>query len=209
MLSSPCSFSGPRKACCPRRGTHVHHYVTCDARKQPSRAKNTESSVNKGSSPSTTTKKTWIQRFGESASLPKSTRDRGACPQLHTKFRTAPDAALLFVEDIIPRLSQATGFVILSSERARCLIVYEILKVFGKFSAGELLLEAISVEEAIEVDSEDVVDSGIRSKIALGVEEQFRDKSNWGGYVEFLIRDRTNDKILLVVEVKRHFDNED
>ena len=158
--------------------------------------------MTKGSNFSHTTRATWVERFGSSQTLPISTRDRGACPFWHTHFRTDADAVLLLVQEILPRLSLATGFVVLSSERARCLLVYEVLKVFGKFSAGQLQLEASSVEDATGKNA----DEG-ESAINLFVEEPLKDQEQWGGNVEFLIKNRQHGTILLVVEVKTHFED--
>ena len=67
---------------------------------------------------------------------------------LTTKF-TDEAVSYLISNELAPALALSRSILKIRNEKARYLVIYEILKVFAKLARGRLILEARSVAEAL------------------------------------------------------------
>lgn len=99
------------------------------------------------------TREDFRKLFGDSVKLPsKPDKPSQAGLQLQTHL-TDEAASYLISTELAPSLALSSSILRIRNEKARYLVIYEILKVFAKLAQGHLILEARSVEEAL-ADSE-------------------------------------------------------
>lgn len=96
--------------------------------------------------------------FGETVKLPLKP-DNPSQAGLHITTQLADDAAsYLISSELAPALALCRSILRIRNEKARYLVIYEVLKVFAKLARGRLILEARTVEEAL--DDEQSQDEG-------------------------------------------------